>query len=645
MYRTGDVGRWTEDGRLEYVGRKDRQVKVRGYRIEPGEVEARLRQHPDVEHAAVVVKERDGDKSLAAFLVRRPVRSDDERDRALARDQVGAWQDVFDDNVSHASALSDDPHFNTVGWTSSYDSRPIPVEHMRVWASDIVAEVLATNPRTVLEIGCGTGMLMFQIAPHCERFVGIDASQSAIDYASMFVAVEPNLRHVEIARKRADELSGFASGSFDVVLLSSVVQYFPSVDYLVGVLEQAARVVRHGGSIVVADVRSLPLMHAFHTAVELRHAPDSVEALKARVAKRVEQESELFLDPRFFSALRDRIQSISGVFVRLENSPIHNELSQFRYTASLRIGGDRGAVTAVERVDARAFDLDDVRQALAERPGRPFTLTGLANARVASIVRAVDLIESGAPASLDSVVEVAGRREIHDVDPTNLMALGTSAGCRVVCRPSASGADRFDASFVWSDEHDDELEAERAYEAYANDPLRAKRSSALVTDVKAYLGGSLPHYLIPSTFTVLDALPLNQNGKVDYAALASSSVAPAARVDTKALPETELERTIAGIVEDVLAIDRAGANTNFFDLGATSLRIVRIQRRLRSALSVDIPIVEMFRNPSVRALASFLGESKAKDEALDRVAEQARVRRSERQRRLSKRGLSKPTTT
>jgi hypothetical protein len=72
-YRTGDLGRWTPEGTLEYLGRNDQQVKIRGFRVELGEIESQLTRHTQVDEAMVVARVKGGEKQLVAYVVAKEV--------------------------------------------------------------------------------------------------------------------------------------------------------------------------------------------------------------------------------------------------------------------------------------------------------------------------------------------------------------------------------------------------------------------------------------------------------------------------------------------------------------------------------------------------------------------------------------------
>ncbi len=126
-----------------------------------------------------------------------------------------------------------------------------------------------------------------------------------------------------------------------------------------------------------------------------------------------------------------------------------------------------------------------------------------------------------------------------------------------------------------------------------------------VEAMRIALARELPEVMVPTTFTVLPALPLTPNGKVDRAALPQPRAVLAG--PTASPPQGELERTIATIWQDVLGLPQVGASDNFFDLGGHSLLVVQVQRRLRDACGRELSITDMFRLPTIRALAAHLG--------------------------------------
>ncbi|HEU5320000.1 MAG TPA: methyltransferase, partial [Methylomirabilota bacterium] len=334
-FKSGDLARHLADGSLEFLGRADQQVKVRGFRIELGEVETVLSRHPAVRQAVAVAADTDGaGKELVAYVVRREdLEPSGDEVAEHAGEHVATWQQLYDDTYGK-SVEAEDLTFNLEGWNSSYTGEPIPADEMREWVDGTVARILALAPEKVLEIGCGTGLLLFRVAPHVAAYHGTDFSAVALDLVRRQLArPETDLPHVTLAEGAADDWRAIPKGEYDVVVLNSVTQYFPSVDYLAGVLSQAIAAVRPGGSIFVGDVRSLPLLPALNASVELFGAQGTlpVADLRRRLATRAAAEEELVLAPGFFQALAARHPAVDSVEVLLKKARAENELSRFRY--------------------------------------------------------------------------------------------------------------------------------------------------------------------------------------------------------------------------------------------------------------------------------------------------------------------------
>jgi acyl carrier protein len=134
--------------------------------------------------------------------------------------------------------------------------------------------------------------------------------------------------------------------------------------------------------------------------------------------------------------------------------------------------------------------------------------------------------------------------------------------------------------------------------------------------------------MVPSAFVALDVLPLTANGKVDRDSLPPPPRAPETSRD--APPQTQIERTICAIWAEELHCERVGIDENFFDLGGNSLSLVRVHLRLEQLLEQTIPVVELFRYPTVRALAVFLGERERRQSVVEKARERATRRREAR---------------
>jgi nonribosomal peptide synthetase DhbF len=132
-----------------------------------------------------------------------------------------------------------------------------------------------------------------------------------------------------------------------------------------------------------------------------------------------------------------------------------------------------------------------------------------------------------------------------------------------------------------------------AYFVYPEGPVQSS------SELRRQLSERLPDYMLPAAFQQIDALPLTSNGKLDGKALP----APEFRVDSHLAPRTGMEKTLCGIVAELLELKEVGIDDNFFDLGGHSLTAIRLVRRVREAVHVDLHVREVFTRSTVRKLS------------------------------------------
>ncbi|MBZ4336683.1 amino acid adenylation domain-containing protein, partial [Corallococcus sp. AS-1-12] len=123
--------------------------------------------------------------------------------------------------------------------------------------------------------------------------------------------------------------------------------------------------------------------------------------------------------------------------------------------------------------------------------------------------------------------------------------------------------------------------------------------------LKTSLRQRLPEYMVPGAVVVLEALPLNSNGKVDRKALPEPE-APAS-THTYEAPRTEAEARLAAIWVEVLRVPRVGVKDNFFALGGHSLLVTQVVSRIRTEIGVELPLRALFETPTLEALAQRMG--------------------------------------
>ncbi|WP_082684019.1 MULTISPECIES: non-ribosomal peptide synthetase [unclassified Mycobacterium] len=602
MYRTGDLVRWTETGALDYLGRADTQVKLRGQRLELGEIENTLLACPQVTRAAVSLHHGDNGSHLVAYVsLDQATAADDETET------VDQWQHIYDELYDAQIEVSEfGSDFR--GWNSSYTDEPIPLAEMEQWQSGTVDRVMALAPRRVLEIGTGSGLVLSQIALACEEYWGTDFSAPTIRKLQAAVAGQPWGDRVTLLTQPAHLTGALPQGYFDTIVINSVIQYFPSAGYLAQVIDTAVDLLAPGGVLFIGDVRNYSLQSAFQTGVVLAHTPNAANAdtaeLRQRVARAMLGEPELLLSPEFFVSWAAEHASVAGLDIQVKAGSADNELTRYRYDVVVH-----KTPTSVRSVaDAPTWEwtayegLSGLHAALMSQRPDTVRINAIPRAGLISDV----LIERALADGLSVADAVAQSSTAEAVVPEQLYRLGETTGYHVVVTWGAQPG-TLDAVFAIPPAAGQTAVLTGVYlppprvghpSTYANDPHTNTKISA----VRQWVSARLPDYMVPSQLVVLDEFPMTSSGKIDRKALPEPLIA----ASPFRAPQTETEEIVAATFAEVLGVDQVGLDDDFFALGGDSLVAIRVSARLSSALGREVPVRTLFDAPTVEDLADRL---------------------------------------
>eukprot|EP00930_Biecheleria_cincta_P078885 TRINITY_DN664_c0_g1_i6.p1 TRINITY_DN664_c0_g1~~TRINITY_DN664_c0_g1_i6.p1 ORF type:complete len:1569 (-),score=306.79 TRINITY_DN664_c0_g1_i6:3-4382(-) len=396
LYKTGDlVRRRPQDGAFEYLGRCDFQVKIGGVRIECEEVSSVLKTHPAVQDALVCAFDGPFGKALAAYVVadkdtnwQLPIgfgssphagdgnSNDNEDDDSGDKDLVSKWGAVYDEMYQdHGEGISEgDPTLNWSGYVDTY-SRRTHVEHVIKewveWSCELVLRHQDTcfpsgkcigdvSKQSVVELGCGNGMLLFRIAPVVAKSIGgqyvaTDISTSGLSYVTDIIARGPPYGDLPVKTHKIaahEVLTVCEPCSTQVVLCNGVTMYFPSTEYLLECMQTAVKATVDGGFSIIGDIQSKRHLTAFHADVQTFQAlrrPDATPLAVLRAARKAAASEQLsYFDDNLFARLeRAGMEMFDGRVarfeMRLKRGWWHSEFNRFRYDIEIVVGKPKTA--------------------------------------------------------------------------------------------------------------------------------------------------------------------------------------------------------------------------------------------------------------------------------------------------------------
>ena len=420
------------------------------------------------------------------------------------------WEMVWDNTYSKTDLEESEDDFES--WISVYDKKPIPRPEMIECRKNTVARIQNLRPRSLLEIGCGTGLLLWRLHDAVDCYLGVDPSEQAINKLSHAVRAR-GIRNVTVSKGSATRLEEYLRRHFDTVIMNSVVQYFPGIDYLRSVLESVLR--GSCDSLFIGDIKSLNHRSVFQASVALHQANGNEPARSCLTNNDHVQASELSVSEEFLEAFAG---DAYGLELQLKREGHFNEMSRYRYDAIFHKLATPGILQS--DISSHFTSVEHLEKLISGNRSAVIEVLGIPNSRLASDVWAFGhASEFGG--TVDELRRIAETKRIGSVDPGDLYQLGDKFSLRTRVVFSRRDLSCVNVLFEPASNDIKTWAPERGFARpyFTNDPI----GKASKPGVAKYLMDQLIRMNLPKTpndLVLIDQLP-RQDGALDIDQLIS----------------------------------------------------------------------------------------------------------------------------
>ncbi|MEM6846867.1 MAG: amino acid adenylation domain-containing protein [Pseudomonadota bacterium] len=606
LYDTGDLGRMLPCGDIVFLGRADFQVKIRGHRVELGEIEAALMAHPDVESAiAVATGERDN-KQIAAYVV--------------AKSQADAWDP---EDASLIQAPSARAAFTLAGHgRPTPGTRPaVPLPGGAIDPARQAKFVARQSYRTFEGATLDKARLEAWLAEGCASVPSVGdtkagpVSLSMDDLSALTGALQAMAMPDALLAKRLYASAGglypvrayLVAGDGAVTGLAAGAYVYDPLDHALIPIEPPGSLGGEAGLqiVLLGHLPAIaPLYGSWAGIACTLEAGGMVHALAAEAQ-------------RCGLAIASSAADAQTLAARLGLAEPETDIGIAALVLSPRAsGGSRLFEGCAILIDVKPGAVPDVAPGVYRYDPAlglcPTHSAGLPGSALQGPNRA---IHAAAALSL-ALLPPAGAPEQTALLAMGVLAQGfAEAGVTHRIGSCPVGGVRPDALRTGFDLPSDENVLPYVLLAgpvSAAQQINWRPAQLKAADPRDPLGGRswlaqrLPAPMIPTALTLLNRLPLTPTGKVDRKALPAPNVSVAPTV--YAVPEGETETLVATAFAQVLGADRVGRHDSFFELGGHSLTAARLVDQLKAKTGKTLAIRELFERPTVADVANAISQ-------------------------------------